>query len=173
MDLQADARGRSTATKLLLWGLALIGALVAVSIAVSLLISVVTTIVTLVVTALVLGAVGYLLATWMLGGDGSPREYSRSQSRTGYDVGDRPGTGGRHRTSADEQGSLLDRVPGLGADDGGDDRPEDPTERLTERYVNGEIDEAEYERRLERHLDGPDGASPDDSRRSRTREYER
>ena len=173
MERSVDERAEISGTRLVLWGLAVIGALVAVSIAVSLLISVVTTIVTLVATALVLGGIGYLLASWTLGGDGSSREYPRSRSRAGAGVGDRADTGGRRGTSTDERGSLLDRVPGLGGEDRGDDRPEDPAERLTERYVNGEIDEAEYERRLEQHLGGPDEASPDDARRSRTREYER
>lgn len=161
MDLQADERGRTTGTTLLLWGVALLGALLAVSVAVSLLLSVVATVVTLVATALVLGGIGYLLATWMLGGDEASR--GRSRSRTG-----RSDAGGRE--------SLLDRVPDIETGDRrGDVRSDDPIDRLTERYVSGEIDEAEYEQRLERHLGGPDAGSLDDAggRRSRTSEYER
>lgn len=47
-----------------------------------------------------------------------------------------------------------------------------PEERLKERYVNGEIDEAEYERRLERYLDPIDGDSLGSRNRSRQHEFE-
>ncbi len=40
-----------------------------------------------------------------------------------------------------------------------DAAPEDRVDRLTERYVDGEISEAELERRLESEMDGPE---PDD-----------
>lgn len=40
-------------------------------------------------------------------------------------------------------------------DDGGTETA-DPAERLADRYVEGDLNERELERRLERELDGPD-----------------
>lgn len=55
-------------------------------------------------------------------------------------------------------GSWLRRRGSGGDSDGGTaaDEPADPAERLRERYVRGELTEAEFERRLDRALDGPD-----------------
>ncbi len=47
-----------------------------------------------------------------------------------------------------------------------------PEERLKERYVEGEIDEVEYERRLEQYLDPVDLESLDDEARSREYDVE-
>ena len=84
---------------------------------------------------------------------------------------------------------LSDDEPTYGVDDYGsgardvdaaDRAPQDPQDRLTEQYVRGEISEAEYERRLERHVDAPSdrsaGRSLDDletdSSRARDRDRE-
>lgn len=147
MRLSVDERGGSTARTLLLWGCALIGVVVIASVAVSIVLGVLFSVVSTVATLLALGAVIYLLAWLFLGGDG---DASRS-----------------------DDDSLLDRVRSTGAD--ASKRTADPIDRLTERYLDGEIDEAEYERRVELHLDGPDETEDVrvESGDARVREFER
>lgn len=175
MTLRADTRARSLGTTLLLWGLGLLGALFVLSIVVGMVISIISTVVavvTTVATALLLCGIAYLVASWAFGG-------STDDERVRGGKYDFERTSGRHtdeiRSNRAQSGSLLDRVPGFG-DDGDADReqpPSDPIDRLTDQYVRGEIGEAEYERRLERQLDGSSAGSVDEFETVRNREYER
>ena len=47
-----------------------------------------------------------------------------------------------------------------------DDAPSDPIERLRERYVAGELTEAEFERALDRALDGDDDSGAESASRA-------
>ncbi|GGK70850.1 SHOCT domain-containing protein [Haloarcula sebkhae] len=63
----------------------------------------------------------------------------------------------------------MSRTQVTRATDAASDSETDPVERLSERYANGEITEAELERRLEQALDGPslDGSGAPESERDR------
>lgn len=181
MKLLADTRARSLGTTLLLWGAVLLGALFVLSFVVSTLLSLFAAVVAIVKTlaaAVILGGIAYLLASWALGSDEDerPRERANRRGRTGYGLdaptGRRSGDARSSRES-DEGGSILGRVPGIGGDDRDDEPQTDPIDRLTDRYVRGEIGEAEYERRLERHLDGSSIESVDEFETVRNTEYDR
>jgi len=189
MSTRTDRRERSLGATLLIWGLALLGVLFVLSIVVATVISIVTTvvaIVTTVATALLLAGIAYLAMSWALGntrsgrgnrGYGGHRQETAHRPGAGYDLGAAAG-----RRSADERSdrggdeSLLGRIPGFGSgsDDSGEATPaDDPIERLTDQYVRGEIGEAEYERRLERHLERSETSRRRTGERIPEREYER
>lgn len=102
----------------------------AVGTIVGLVVGFVTVIVTLAVTAVTLAVflgVAAWLATSLLRGDERPEQ-----------------SVGRGRNSR----SWRDRLSSVGSDTDGEREERDHAERLRERYVDGEIDEAEFERRL-------------------------
>jgi len=194
MSTRTDRRERSLGATLLLWGLSLLGVLFVLSIVVAAVISIVTTvvaIVTTVATALLLAGIAYLAASWALGNSGSGRgvrgREERGHGDRGRKAARRPGTeyefgAAARRRSADGRSdrersdeSLLGRIPGIGgsSDDSDEATPEDPIDRLTDQYVRGEIGEAEYERRLERHLERSDSSRDRLGEPSIEREYER
>ncbi|MDS0222180.1 SHOCT domain-containing protein [Haloarcula sp. S1AR25-5A] len=127
-------RALSTPLKVLLYGLLGVVSLIVVLTVVSFvfelvwgLIGLLFGIVSLAATIGVMAALGYAvywLASRAIGGD--------EETASATDVSQMQSTGGAGVTSTDET---------------------DPVERLSERYANGEITEAELERRLERTLD--------------------
>ena len=153
MEWRSDARGLSTLTEILLWGIVGLVALMVVMTLLSIAVSVAISVLTALVPILVLGAIIYLAVRY-LSGDDEP-----AYGADDYGFGSRNG------------------VDATGASDRA---PQDPQDRLTEQYVRGEISEAEYERRLERHVDAPGdrstGGSLDDletdSSRARDRDRE-
>jgi len=191
MSTRTDRSERSLGATLLVWGLALLGALFVLSVVVATVISIVTTvvaIVTMVATALLLAGIAYLAASWALGSAGSGRGHrgyeERGRGDRGREMVRRPrteydgGAAAERRSAAERSnrersdGSLFGRIPGIGgSSDDSDERAsaEDPIERLTDQYVRGEIGEAEYESRLERHL----GRSESSRRRTGERTLER
>jgi|GEM_PF-6233963 len=195
MSTRTDRRDRSLGATLLVWGLALLGVLFVLSIVIATVISIVTTvvaIVTTVATALLLAGIAYLAASRALGSAGSGRGGRGYDERGRGDHGREPVR--RHsaeydvdaaagRRSADERSererndeSLLGRIPGFGSVSEDADEaapPADPIERLTDRYVRGEIGEAEYERRLERHLERSETSGRRVGDPTLDREYER
>lgn len=181
MRLRADTRARSLGGALLLWGLGLLGALFVLSIVVGAVISIISTVVavvTTIATALLLVGIAYLAASWALGGGGDDRRGDgRRQRHREYDFETTAGRRtGDARSSGErgDDGSILGRIPGFGSDGERDDRrPTDPVDRLTDQYVRGEIGEAEYERRVERHLENEEAGRGTTGGRALDREYER
>lgn len=185
MSIRGNRRERSLGATLLVWGIGLLGALFVLSIVVATVISIVTTvvaIVTTVATALLLAGIAYFVASWALGsgasGDSGDRHDTAGHRSTEYDVGAAAGRrpdDGRSGRERDESASLLERIPGVGG--GGDgpaeSAPEDPIDQLTDQYVSGEIGEAEYERRLERHLERSTSSRSRTGERTLDTEYER
>lgn len=151
MEWRSDARGLSTLTEILLWGIVGFIALSILLTLVGIAVSIVVSVLSIVVPILALGAIIYLAVRYL---------------------------------SNDDEPTYRTDDYGFGARDGvdataSDPAPQDPQDRLTERYVRGEISEAEYERRLENHVDAPgesSGRSLDDletdGRPSRDRDRE-
>lgn len=118
--------------KALWYGALAIGVLILISVAVSLITTVLSLVWALVTTAislLVLAAIVYGIykgVTWLTSGSGSRR---RSQGEFGTSTA-------TSTTTTSVGGSTEDRL-----------------DRLREQYVNGEITEAEFERRIDAELD--------------------
>jgi len=112
--------------------------------------SVVSAIVTIAVVAIAaLAAIGLFS---LLRDDGQP-----DRAEVGWN---QPYTAETGRTSGRDaagvqadDGGLTDRIPGLGSDDGDAGTEKDPRERLREQYVAGDIDEREFERKMDRLLE--------------------
>jgi len=145
----ATDRALSTPLKILLYGLLGVVSLIVVLAVVRLvfgllfgLVGLLFGIVSLAATIGVLAAIGYA-AYWLVSKAVGQDETAAS--------------------TTDVSGTRATDTAGVSADE------TDPVERLTERYANGEITEAELERRLEQALDEPslDGSGATASERDR------
>ncbi len=120
-------------TKTLYYGAVVIGVLIAVGVVVSVVSAILSLLRLLLVAALLIGVVyaAYRVRSWLSGDD---------DGNDGHSVTDRIGNFGS--STASESRST-------GSSPGGRDR-------LRRQYVEGEIDEAEFERRIEREFEAED-----------------
>jgi len=139
-------------------------ALAVVSVVLSTVVAIVWIAVRLLVVLGILAFVGALLywgAKRTLGSDRPDRRIGKQAGLSSQDS----------RSDATDGEGWRSRVPGVGTNDSADHEPateHSATERLQQRYVDGEITEAEFERRLQVLL--AENEDHDVGRRSRERE---
>lgn len=131
-------------------------ALSAIATIVGIVFGLIVTIVELVVTAAMIALVALAVVGLysLLSGSGSDDATRHEQPGDAWRTA---GTQDSLRRAEDESGGWTERIPGMGdGSEAGDDargRERDPRDRLRQQYVDGEIGEAEFERKMDQLME--------------------